>query len=337
MRALAKIVSLLALAMASALAAAQAPMTTQPGFPGGGAGSIRVQVLDSNHSFLPTQALVRLRNQEAGRETWDKTHDRSETIFYHLSPGTWQVEVSAPGYITAVRTVEVLDLPDQSIVQVILRPDPGTELYKAPDDKELSPKARDESQHGVNDLQSGNAKSAEKHFRQALHEAPQNAQINYLLGVALLRQKHVPEAEQSFLQAISLDPHHALALTTMGGLRMEEKDLSAATKLLGQAISANPDQWRAHWLMANTRLMQDQNEQAKSEAELAIKLSNDSAPAARLVLGEALGNLGQYKEAIATLQGFLRQAPASRDAPSVRKMISEMQDALKTSSNASPH
>jgi Flp pilus assembly protein TadD len=322
--------------MAYTVAAAQAPMTTQPGFPGGGAGSIRVQVLDSNHSFLPVQALVRLQNVEAGRETWDKTHERSETIFYHLSPGTWQVQVSAPGYITAVRNVEVLNLPDQTTIQVVLRPDPGTELYKAPDDKSVPPKAREESQHGVDDLQSGNVKGAEKHFHQALIEAPQNAQINYLLGVALLRQKHVPEAEKSFMQAISLDPHHALALTTMGGLRMEEKDLPAATKLLAQAISADPNQWRAHWLMANTRLLQDQNEEARSQAELAIKLSNDSAPAARLILGEALGNLGQYKEAISSLQRFLQQAPTSRDVPAVRKMISEMQDALKTSSNAAP-
>ena len=311
-------------------------MTTQPSIPSPGAASVRVQVLTASHTFLPTQALVRLRDPREMHEAWDTTHDRSETIFYHLSPGVWEVEVSASGYHTAVTHVEVFDQPVQYTVQVILKPDPGTDMYKGPPENDLSPKARKESQRGLVDLQAGKTKDAEKHFREALKEAPQNAQINYLLGVVLLRGKHVSDAEQFFMQAISFDPKHVQALTTLGGLRIEEKDVSSAVKFLQQAIAANQKQWRAHWLLANARLLEDQNEAAKSEAELAIQLSNDAAPAAHLVLGEALGNLGQYREAISALENFLQQDPSSRDAPAVRKMISEMRDTMRAGPVAAP-
>ncbi|MGE5113929.1 MAG: tetratricopeptide repeat protein [Acidobacteriaceae bacterium] len=329
--ALTRVRILLLLAPLCVIAAAQdQPMTTQPGIPSPGAASVRVQVLTASHTFLPTQALVRLRDPREMHEAWDTTHDRSETVFYHLSPGVWEVEVSASGYRTAVTHVEVFDQPVQYTVQVILKPDPGTDVYKTPADNEITPKARKESQRGLADLQAGKTKDAEKHFREALKEAPQNAQINYLLGVVLLRGTHLSDAEQFFLQAISFDPRHAQALTTLGGLRLEEKDISSAVKFLQQAIAANPKQWRAHWLLANARLMEDQNEAAKSEAELAIQLSNDAAPAAHLVLGEALGNLGQYSEGVSALETYLQQEPASRDAPAVRKMISEMRDTMRS-------
>jgi tetratricopeptide (TPR) repeat protein len=335
--ALIRVRMLLLLAALCAIAAAQdQPMTTQPGIPSSGAASVRVQVLTASHTFLPTQALVRLRDPREMHEAWDTTHDRSETIFYHLSPGVWEVEVSASGYHTAVTHVEVFDQPVQYTVQVILKPDPGTDLYKAPADNEISPKARKESQRGLADLQAGKMKDAEKHFREALKEAPQNAQINYLLGVVLLRGKHVSNAEQCFMQAISFDPKHAQALTTLGGLRLEQKDIPSAVKFLQQAIEAGPKLWRAHWLLANARLMEDRNEAAKSEAELAIELSNDAAPAAHLVLGEALGNLGQYREGISALETYLQQEPASRDAPAVRKMISEMRDTMRAGPVAAP-
>lgn len=307
-------------------------MTSQPGIPAEGIASLRVQVFDANHSFLSTQALIRLHDPRQMREAWDTTHDRSETIFSRLSPGTWEVEVSAAGYTTSVTHVEVFDQPIQYLVQVTLKADPGREIYKPPIDNETSPKAIRESQKGLVDFQKGNRKGAEKHLRRALQEAPQNAQIHYLLGIVLLRAKHTSEAEHFFMQAISLDPGHVQALTTMGGLRMQEKDILGAATFLGQAIGVDSKQWRAHWLMAYVRLLQNQNDSAKTEAEEAIKLSNDSAPSARLVLGQALGNLGLYTEAIASLEKFLKQAPDSQDAPAVRQMIVQMQDASQAAS-----
>ena len=328
------LISAFILLLASLSVVAAQEMTTQPGLPNTGAASLRVQVFGTNHAFLSTQALVRLHDPRQMHEAWDTTHDRSETVFYHLSPGTYEVEVSGAGYHTSVAQVEVFDQPIQYTVQVILKADPGTEVYKPDNDAGLSEKARKESQKGVIALQKGKLKDAEKHLRKALKEEPKSAQINYLLGVVLLRGKRTHEADQLFVEAVALDPLHARALTTLGGLRLEQKDLPSAVKFLEQAIASDRKQWRPHWLLANARLQQERFQDAKAEAELAIKLSNDSAPAVQLVLGEALGNLGDYKEAIIALRSFLQQVPSSTDASAVQQMISEMENAQRTGRNA---
>lgn len=315
---------LLTMAVSIAAAAQDQPFSSQPGLPAAGSASVRVQVFAANGTFLPTQALVRLHDPRQMHEAWDTTHDRSETIFNRLAPGTYEIEVSAAGYHTASATVEVFDQPVQYTIQVTLKGDPRVDVYNAPDDAALSAKARKESQRGIIALQSGKIKDAEKHLRKALKEAPQSAQLNYLLGFALLRARHVAEAEHYLVEAITNDPHHVQALTALGGLRLEQQDVSGAIAFLEQANAANPKQWRTHWLMANARLAQGNYEAAKSEAELAIGLSNDSASSAHLVLGEALGNLGQYSEAISALEVFLQQSPSSSDAPIVRKMIADM-------------
>ena len=318
-----------AVAISAAAQVQDQPMTSQPGLPAAGAASLRVQVFAGENSFLRTQALVRLHDPREMHEAWDTTHDRSETVFRSLAPGTYEVEVSAAGYHTSVTHVEVFDQPVQYTVQVILKADPGTELYNPPADAGISGKARKESERGIIDLQRGKIKDAEKDLRKALQEAPQSAQINYLLGIVLLRDKRASEAEHYFLQSISVDPHHVQALTALGGLRLEQQDYPAAAKFLEQAIAVNPKQWRAHWLLASARFSQEHFEAAKSEAELTIRLSNDATPSAHLLLGEALGNLGQYNDAVAALQTYLQQDPTSQDAPAVRKMIAEMQQSLR--------
>lgn len=313
-------------------------MTTQPGLPSTGAASLRVQVFGANNNFLSTKALVRLHDPRQMHEAWDTTHDRSETVFYHLSPGTYQVEVSAAGYHTGEANVEVYDQPIQYIVQVSLKADPGREIYKPDSDSDagLSPSARKESERGLADLQNGKLKKAEKHFRKALKDSPKSAQVNYLLGVVALRLKQFHDADEFLERTVLLDPRHFRALTALGGLRLEQKDYPAAVKFLEQAIAVDPRQWRAHWLLANTKFQQELYEEAAHEAQLSIDLSSDSSPSARLLLGEALGNLGRYSEAINALGSYLERSPAVDNAASVRKMITEMQEALRNGQFPAP-
>lgn len=320
---------MLLVALTSLCAAGQdQSLTTQPGVRGRGVGSLRVQVFDANHALLHTRALIRLREPTTGEEAWNTIQDHSETIFSGLSPGTYDVTVSAEGYRTTVAHAEILNQPDLYTVQVILQPDANA-TGNAPAAAEVSPAARKEVEAGQIAMQKGKFSDAEKHLRIALQQAPDDSQVNYLLGAALLRRKNVAEAVKYFTAAVSLNPKNIPALTTLGGLRLDEKDIAGGAKLLEQAVAADPKLWGPHWLLANARLMQDQNDAAVTEAQMAIQLSNDTSPAAELILGEALGNLGRYDEGIAALRKFLKQAPSSSDAPGAKKMISQMQDELR--------
>lgn len=322
-------IALLLAAVTSVCAVGQdQSLSTQPGLRSRGAGSLRVQVFDANHAMLRTRVLIRLREPTTMEEAWDSTQDRSETVFSGLSPGTYEVVVSAPGYRTTVAHAEVLNQPDLYTVQVILQPDSNA-VGGAAAAAEFSPKARKEAEEGQAALQIGKLSDAEKHLRIALQQAPDDSQVNYLLGATLLRSKNVKEAEKFFAKAVSLNPKNIPALTALGGLLLDSKDVAGGAKLLEQAVAADPNQWGPHWLLANARLMQDRNDAAVTEAQAAIRLSDDKSPAAELILGEALGNLGRYDEGIAALRKFLKQAPGSSDAPGAKQMISQMQDALR--------
>jgi Tfp pilus assembly protein PilF len=279
-----------------------------------------VEVLSEDHSYLNVQALVRIRGAQDGfGDQWQTTGTGSEARFSSLMDGPYEVEVSALGFKTSVARVDVFGFSSQT-VQVVLKKDLNAEEYEAPP-ANVSRKARKWSERGMLALQMGKLKDAEKSFRRAVNEAPDDAHVNYLLGAVLLKEKEPEPAAQSLQRAIELDARNAPALMGLGGLRFEQKDYLRAADLLQRAIAVNSNRWRVHWLLANTRLMQGQYEQALTEAQLAVNLSQNSAPDATLVLGETLGNLGRYHEAVITLRRFLEQAPGSPDAPAVVKMI----------------
>lgn len=282
--------------------------------------SLVIQVLSEDHSFLNTQALVRLRNaQDGSGDLWQTTGTGSEANFSSLISGPYDVEVSALSYHTSVTRVDIFGFGSQT-VQVVLKKDVNAEEYEAPREN-IPRKGRKWVERGLLALQMGNLKDAEKNLRRAVKEAPDDAHENYLLGAILLKQKEPDEAAQCWQRAIELDPKNAQALSALGGLRFEQKDYASAADLLQRAIAVNSRRWRPHWLLANTRLMQRQYEQALTEAQLAVEFSQNSAPDATLVLGEALGNLGRYPEAVVALRKFLQQAPNSPDASAVIKMI----------------
>jgi len=304
------------------LAQGRAPGPPRPSIPIGNssAGKLVVQVLSEDHSVLNVQALVRLRNAQDGfGDAWQTTGTGSEASFSSLMEGPYEVEVSALGYRSSVTQVNVFGFGPQT-VQVILKKDLPGEEYVAPPTN-ISHKAKKLTERGLLALQMGKLKEAERNLRRAVQEAPDSAHVSYLLGAVLLKEKKQEEAAQCWLHVLDLDPKHAPALTALGGLRYEQKDYSGAADFLQRAIAINSRRWRPHWLLANTRLMQREYEQALTEAQLAVDLSQNSAPDATLALGEALGNLGRYHEAVIALRRFLEQAPDSPDAPAVVKMI----------------
>ena len=95
--------------------------------------------------------------------------------------------------------------------------------------------------------------------------------------------------------------------------------------MLEQAVAADPESWMAHNLLADTYLKQHEFEKAREQAQLAIDKGKGSGNPAQIVLGEALGNLGQFKQAIAALNTFLQYAQDSPAVPEVRALIAQLQ------------
>jgi tetratricopeptide (TPR) repeat protein len=313
-----------------ACAQIRSPQPSAPARPNIGDGNVtlQVQVLTEGHAVLDGQALIRLRNIQDMDERWDTTHLGSQASLSGLARGSYTLEVSAVGFLTSVVNVD-LRAPQQ-VIQIVLKQDVKRTVYAPPDTTGISRKAREQSERGILALQAGNLNEAEKFLRKALKAAPQHAHVNYLLGIILLQEKRLPEAQKYLEQATVLDPLHAQALTTLGGLRLEQKDYAPAAQLLQRAIAVNARQWRTHWLLANVYLAQQEFEPARTEAELAVNLSNQSAPYAMLALGEALGGLGRYSEALTAFKSFLQELPSGPDAPAVERMIAAAEARVNT-------
>jgi tetratricopeptide (TPR) repeat protein len=86
-----------------------------------------------------------------------------------------------------------------------------------------------------------NFEQAVAHYRQALRFRPDDADLNYRLGVALRLLGRTSEAEACCRRALELSPDHAAAIATLAEARADRGDFAAAEALFKQALALNGD------------------------------------------------------------------------------------------------
>lgn len=291
--------------------------------------SLTVTVADESGMPLAEQALVKLSSPMSATNLWGTTQDRSQIIFDNVTPADYELEVSAAGYDTATRAVNVMTAHQNYDVFVRLRRSDGGAAPAGVPGQVLVGKARSEAQKGIVALNAGKLKDAQKHLEKAYKIAPANADLNYLMAILCSRTNRTGEVETFLKKAVSINSKHVRALTMLGQLRMEQKDYKGAITVLDQAVSADAGFWTAHWLLAQAYLKNGEFEKSRKEAELAIQKGKGAAGGAELVRGEALANLGRISEAIQAFQTFLQQNPQSAAAEAVREVIAQLQSAQK--------
>lgn len=272
---------------------------------------------------LDRQAVVKATNQSVHTVNWQATDERSEAAM-ELMTGSYDFEVSAVGYLTELKQINVVSANSTMRISVALRPDPSAmDLHIA--DADMPPKARKEAKQAVSALKSGNLKSAKKKLNEADKLAPSNADLNYLLGYLSYQEKDLVQAQRYLATATSFNHRHMAALTLLGRVALTQDDYPAATTALEKAVEVNPDYWMAHSLLADAYLKQKKYEKAKEQAELAIQTGKTAANTANLSLGQALVNLGKYEEGIEALKAFVRDSPKNPAVSEVRDLIAAVE------------
>ncbi len=293
-----------------------------------------VQVMAGRTGLLSEQALVRA--QSYATEVWAVTRGgRSEARFGNLEPGPYDLQVSAAGYATVVRSIELpIGAPEIRIV-VVLNRDGSLDPITTPPSSRIPENARKEVERGIEAYKTKQFSAAEKHLRKAYKRAPENADLNYLLGVLYLEKKDFGQARSFLETAIAADPRHARALTTLGRVLLIQKEAAGAINYLQKSLAVDPGQWTAHWLLGSAYLRRKEFEKASQESQAAIEMGKGAGNAARLVLGQALAGAGQYPKAIEELETFLQEVPASPMAAEVRGLITQLQAAVAAGPAAS--
>jgi len=306
------------------------PITTR----GGGVAAVTLSVVNEKMAPLDRQAVVKLMDENTKTPTWLPTAENSEATF-EVGLGKYDFEVSAVGYLTGRKELQVNSILQPVPVKIVLLRDPD-----APElDSGLSSvpgKANKEAKRAVSDLKSGRAKDAQKHLDAAYKEAASSAYVNFLLGYLSLEQNDFERAQTYFQKATTLDPHDVQALDLLGRVYLAKRDFATASTTLQQAITADPENAPAHSFLANAYLNQNDFKNALAQADLAIAKSKSTAGAAQIVRGEALADLGRNDEAIQALKIYLQAAPDTTSAPPVRDLIATLEARSPAKPSAEP-
>lgn len=286
--------------------------------------TLYVTVLSESSKKLDRQALVRLISTELNTSNWQTTNELSEAAFGEVVIGHYDVEVSAVGYLTSHKEVQVNSYLAPIHLEMNLQKDP-TAVNLGIEEAVLPPKARKKAKHGLSALKSGKWDEADKRLGEAYKLAPNNADLNFLLGYVSYQKRNYSRASEFLDTSANLNPHSVQALTLLGRVGIEQEDYSRAVSYLEKAIVADSEYWVAHDLLATSYLKQRAYEKARDQARVAIEKGKRDAAASQLVLGEALVNLGQRQEGIQTLKNFVEAVPKNPSIPQVKDLIAKLE------------
>ncbi len=296
-----------------------------PGYDSRGGGTVLLLTVyaENNKKRLDRQSVVKLTNQTTQTISWQTTNDQSEASFGDMPFGHYDIEVSAVGYITEHKELQVISALNTVNLEIVLQRDPAA--FRLDVDEALPTKARKETKHAVSALKSGNLKQAQRWLDAAYQLAPDNADLNFLMGYLRYQQKDFEHAQSYLGTAANLNPRDVQSLTLLGRLGLQREDYVTASSTLEKAVATDSEYWMAHDLLAGAYLKQKKYEQARQQAELAIEKGKGGAGSARLVLGQALVDLGQKKEGIEELKVYLKDSPESPSAQQVTNLIAELE------------
>lgn len=286
----------------------------------GGATLLITVFSESTKNRLDRQALVKLTSQTQQTTSWQTTSEESEVTFGDLQFGNYDIEISAVGYLTTHKQFQATSSVAPFKFELILQKDP-TAVRLEISDAAMPAKARKDAKHGVSALKSGKWDEASKRLSAAYKVAPENSDLNFLLGFLYFQKKDYGRAADFLGSAASLSPSNVQALTLLGRLSLQQDDYGRAVSNLEKAVVLDADYWVAHDLLATSYLKQQKYDKARDEAQVAISKSKGNAPASQLVLGQALVNLGQRQQGVQALKDFVASSPKNPTVPQVKDLI----------------
>lgn len=294
---------------------------------------LRITVFaETSKTKLDRQSLVKLTNTNSQIVSWQTTDLDSGVVFGGLPFGHYEVEVSAVGYLPATKEFQAISFSIPINLEIVLEKDPAAVALNFRD-AGMPPKARKETKHGVSALKSGKWDEANKRLGTAYRLAPDNPDVNFLLGYLYYQKRDFGRSADYLGNATNLSPHNVQALTLLGRLSLQQEDYGRAVSSLEKAVLEDSDYWVAHDLLAASYLKQQKYDKAREQAELAISGGKAAATASQLVLGQALVNLGQREEGIKALKDFVATSPKNPSVPQVKALIARLEAPATVNTN----
>jgi Flp pilus assembly protein TadD len=310
----------------------QAGRSPQNGSITSGGITVRVQLPDRTPY---DNAIVNLRTFNGSNIGTQTTVGRGQASFQELPRSTYSVEVIAPGFETATETVEVASEADQQYVTITLKPLAGTDLSLVRSGPPvLAPGAQKELNKAMEALRSDKPEDAKKHLDKAIHSAPANPDVNYMLGMYYAQQKDYEHAEEYWKKAIQIYPTHTYSLSALGSLESQNGQIEEAIAHLKRAVQASPDSWRYEAQLGQAYLLHKECAEAEKHSKHAVELGKDRASAAQFVLAKSLICENERQPAEQALNRFLSENPDPTDVQEAMKLLAMVRRPAGSGSDA---
>lgn len=323
----------LVLAMATGVAAqGQSPFATPL------LGKVIVSVREAGGARISSPVWIRLTSSDASLiQRAANGEDGSRIIFEDVPIGEYNVEVRAPGYLTATSEASLPMANVIAYVFVDMRLENGA---AAPGSKGgppvMAPKARKELDQAGQALRANNLKAAQDHLDLAKKLAPGHPDVHYLQGLIYLEQQNAVEARKSLETAVSLYPAHAGALASLGVALYRLGNFADAASSLDKAIELSPLTWQSHRALAMCQIRLHDYEKARAQAERALETAGNKAPELHVLLARILIAVKEREKARNELQSFIAGNPDSPEFPEAQRLLTSLLTEMNPPSTVKP-
>ncbi len=156
--------------------------------------------------------------------------------------------------------------------------------------------------------QSGRLQEAYDQLTAAIAIDDRHAEWHFNLGIVLARQERVTEAIDAFNRAIALDPDKYFYRTNLGAAFEANQEWDRAEHCWKAAANLDPDRPDAHYLLSALYLTQERFSEARHCNYRGI-VAEPAGSKPKIVLGQALYELGRVDDAIALFENWLAEEP----------------------------
>jgi Flp pilus assembly protein TadD len=296
--------------------------------------SLKARVLLPNGS--PSQSLkVRLEGPEGEiiRDTFTDSTGHFEVR--SLSTGIYTVVVPTDDrtYATTSERVEITRYsPDTVSITVNLNPIEERKAVKSgrhtvsvrEANNSIPKKAREAYKRSVELSKRGKTQEAIEQLKQAIAIYPEYVHAYNDLGVAYMRLDLIDDAIKTLEKSISLDPEALNPRLNLGIANVRRQDYAKAEQPLRDALAIDEAAPLVHLYLGITLWKTDRSNEAENEFTRALSLGGPEIAIAHYYLGQLYAGKDRIEEAVAELEAYIKQKPASEDAQQARQKIAEL-------------
>ncbi len=267
-------------------------------------------------------ARVVLSSMESPSGQTTFSDDDGRFFFYELRPGAYQLMISASGFKTLNRDVD-LNFGSQNLtltldpLDAVRRPPPGGTVHA--DVLNLPKSCLQNYEKGRRALQKGDGETAVKSLQAALKEHEFAAGLS-ALGIAYVRLRQAEKATKAFQRCLTLDEEWGEAHLGLGLLANDSGLYQEAETHLTRARALLPNEWRVDYELGRSHYHRDQLAEAERDLLRAHRYNPDFG-SLHLLLANVYAMTNQLRKAAAEMHEFLQTDPDSKLAGQVREKV----------------